>query len=98
MEVVGIVDIFHFSWVNFTLKVPEVFLAEIQLIIGGKLFDRSLHGTLCKITVDGLGSCLCKALSVEVLTGNLRDKASVSWDVLRLEVIGWSSNPGFSFE
>lgn len=40
MEVVGIVNILYFSGVNFTLKVPEVFLAEIQLIIGGKLLVR----------------------------------------------------------
>lgn len=45
------------------------------------------------LIVDGLGGCLGKALTVEILTGDLWHITSIAWNVLCLDVLSWATDP-----
>lgn len=53
---------------------------------------------LLVLIVDGLCGSLGETLSVEIFTRDLRNVTSIAGNVLRFDVLGWTSNPVFSRE
>jgi hypothetical protein len=43
-----------------------------------------------------LSRCLCEALAVQILTSDLRDETGVAWNMLRFELVSWTTNPCFT--
>lgn len=96
MEIVAVVDVFSLCWVNVLHQVSEFMFAEFMGSLRGEsVFDCMLKSFLV-FTVDGSSCCFGKALSVQVLTGYLRNISCVPWNVLSLNILCWTSNPIFS--
>jgi len=97
MEIICVVDILNFCWVDFFFKCSEVIFIELSSVLSGKcVFDGMLE-TSVVFTVDRFSSCFCETLSIEIFTCYLRYVTSISWDMLSLNIRVWSSNPVFSF-
>ena len=93
MEVVAVVDVFSFGWVQVILQMSEIILGVGSLSLGGESVLHRMIEAFFVLAVDSLGCCFGEALSVEVLTCNLRDITSISWDMLSFDVLGGASNP-----
>lgn len=97
MEIVCVVDVFYFCWVNFLFQHSEVIFTKFSGVL-------SLESVLNRVTksnvifsIDRFASRFGKTLSIEILTGNLRYVTSVSRDMLSLNISVRSSNPIDSF-
>lgn len=98
MEIIGVINIFYFSWIKLFFKCSEVIFTEFSRTFGGKsVLNRVLEPILI-FTIDGLSGSLGKTLSIEVFTVNLRDIARVSWNMLSLDITIGTTNPVLTFK
>lgn len=97
MEVVSIIYIFDFCWVQFFLQSSEIIFAVLRLVFSCKCVLYWMLETNLVLTVDGPTGCSCEALSEQIFTSCLWDITSVSWYVLCLKVLSWSTDPVFTF-
>ena len=98
MEVISIINIFDFCWVQFLLQSSEIFFAVLGLVFSCKCILHWVLETNFVLTVDSLTGCPCEALSEQIFTCCLWDITSVSWYVLCFKVLSWSTDPVFTFD
>ena len=63
MEMISIVDIFDFCWVQFLLQGSEIIFAVLSLIFSCKSVSHWMLETGLVLTVDCLSGCPGKALT-----------------------------------
>jgi hypothetical protein len=93
MEVVGIIDVPNFSWVDLLLKCPEIIFAVLRGVLCFKNFSSWMLSAFLVFFIDCLSGGFGKALTVEIFTCYLRDVASISGDMLGFHVGIWASDP-----
>ena len=93
VEVVAIVDVFALGWVEVILQFPEVGLSELRLVLGGESLLNRVVEALLMLVVNCRSGGLREALSVEVLTCNLRNVTCVSGNVLSFNILCWAADP-----
>ena len=96
MEVIGVVDILNFCWVEFGLECSEIILVVFSLVFSCKCVLHWVLETSFVFFIDGLASSLSETLSKKILTSGLWDVSSISWYMLGLKVLGWSTYPVFA--
>jgi len=98
MEIIGVINIFYFSWIKLFFKCSEVIFTEFSRTFGGKSVLNRVLEPILVFTIDGLSGSLGKTLSIEVFTVNLRDIARVSWNMLSLDITIGTTNPVLTFK
>ena len=96
MEIIGVVDVLDFSWLNLLLESSKVIFAVLSLVLGSEsIFNTVVQAGLI-LFIDGFASGLGEALTIQILAVNLRDVSGVTWNVLSLDVAIWATNPVLS--
>jgi len=97
MEIICIVNIFYFCWVNLLFQSSEVIFTEFSGVLSLESVLNRVTKSSVILSIDRLASSFGKTLSIEILTSNLRYVTSISRDMLSLDICVWSSNPIDSF-
>jgi hypothetical protein len=97
MEIVGIVDILDLCWINFFLESSKIIFIEFTCIFSCEGFLNWMMESLLILTIYCFTSCSSKALTEEILTGNLWNITLIAWNMLGLDISIWSTDPIFTF-
>ena len=98
MEIIAITNILDFSWIDLVFQGPKIIFIKLSLCFCCKsIFDWVIK-TFLVVPVNSICSNFGITLSVQIFTWDLRNVASVTWNMLSLKVISWSTNPSLSFE
>ena len=97
MEVSSIDLIFSLSGLLLILEPSEVVLGKVCLSVRLETLVKRWLLALVVFSVNSCACGLCERLAVQVLRFDLGDIALVAWDVLSLQVLGWTTKPVFAF-
>lgn len=98
VEIVAIVDVFSFGWVEVILQLPEIRLAKFGGGLGSIPVLDGVVETLLMLIVDSSACHFGKTLCIQVLTCNLWDIAGITGNVLSLNILGGTANPVLAFK
>jgi hypothetical protein len=93
MEMEAIINVLHFSWVNFFLQISKIFFAEFGGILSGKcIFNRMLE-TLFVFTIDSLASCFSETFTIKIFTRYLWNVTCIPGNMLGFDILRGTTNP-----
>lgn len=93
VEVISVGNVFLLGWVNSISDFSEVRFVELGFLFCLVDISRWEVVALYEVLVNGCCACLCKTLAKQVLRCDLWNETLVTWNMLRLERISWSTDP-----
>lgn len=94
---ISIINVFNLCWVKFLFKCSKIVFVIFCCVFSCKCLSYWMLETLFIFTIYSLTSGLGKAFTEQIFTCCLWNITSISWNMLCLYVLCWSTNPIFSF-
>lgn len=98
MEIIAIVYILYFCWINFFFQCPKIIFIILSLGFCCKSILNWMIKTLLVVTIDSICCNFGITLSKQIFTWNLRNISSIPWNMLRFKLISWATNPSCSLK
>ena len=93
MEACSVLLILELCWFHIVLQSPKVVFSKLLLLVGLEALIKRWLLSLIVFGVDGGASSLREWLSEQVLRLDLGHVAGVTWNMLSLQVLGWTTEP-----